>query len=153
MAKDSPPLLPELSRQGRAFSTATVLLHAAVGERLGLTPRELKSLELLARRGPMTAGEFAEQACLTPPTVTGLMGRLSRKGFVRRAADPEDGRRVLLEVDPDEGARVAARMGLLTEEMQAVAQRYTAEELRLVLRWMEDVTEACQAATRRLLDE
>ena len=38
----------------RQFSTATVLFHQAVAERLGLGPADHKCLDLLLERGPLT---------------------------------------------------------------------------------------------------
>src|SRR2546429_5265746 len=50
-------LLAALNEAARRQSTATVLFHAAVAERLGLSATDHKYADLIARQGPMTAGE------------------------------------------------------------------------------------------------
>src|SRR2546425_489920 len=52
-------LLAALNEAARRQSTATVLFHAAVAERLGLSATDHKYADLIARQGPMTAGELA----------------------------------------------------------------------------------------------
>ena len=49
-------LLEELALAGRAMSAATVMFHATVAERQGLSATEEKALDLLERFGPLTAG-------------------------------------------------------------------------------------------------
>jgi len=78
----------------RESSTAGVLLHAALAERLGLTPTDHKTLEVLDRLGPQTAGEIAAHTGLAAASITSLLDRLEAKGFVRRERDTTDRRRV-----------------------------------------------------------
>jgi DNA-binding MarR family transcriptional regulator len=93
-------LVAQLDQAGRAMSTVAVLFHTAVSEKCGLSVSEEKALDLLQRFGPMTAGELSEKSGLAKASVTGLIDRLERKGFARRAADESDGRRERVEVAP-----------------------------------------------------
>lgn len=83
-----------------ASSTTAVFFHTAVAEQFGLGATEEKTLLLLQGRGPMTAGEIAQATGLTTASVTSLVDRLERKGFVRRLRDKADRRRVIVEVEP-----------------------------------------------------
>jgi hypothetical protein len=60
---------------------------------------DVKSLagRIRKRFGPMSAGEIAKWTGFTAASVTDLVDRLERKGFVRRASDPADRRRVMIE--------------------------------------------------------
>src|SRR6059036_501995 len=60
----------------------------------GLSPLEAQILALLARRGPLAAGSIATGLGLTPPTVSGSLAALERKGLVGRRRDFHDARRV-----------------------------------------------------------
>ena len=84
------------------FSTATVLFHHSVAERLGLGPTDHKCLGLLVQRGPMTGSRLGAITGLTSGAITGVAGRLEKAGLVRREPDPADGRKQLL-VPVDEG--------------------------------------------------
>jgi DNA-binding MarR family transcriptional regulator len=62
------------------------------------------ALSALWLHGPphrMTAGELAERIVQTSGGATKTMQRLVSRGLVRRVADPDDGRRSLLELTPD----------------------------------------------------
>ena len=89
---------------GRVIGAEAVLFHAALSARMGLSPVEEKTLDVLQREGPLTAGELSKHTGLAPPSVTGLINRLEKKGFVRRVADDEDGRRVRVAVVPASAA-------------------------------------------------
>jgi DNA-binding MarR family transcriptional regulator len=90
-------LLERLALVGREHSDATVLFHSTIAGLLDLHPTDYKTLGILDRRGPQSAGELAEHTGLAPASVTNLIDRLEAKGFVRRVADPEDRRRTMVE--------------------------------------------------------
>lgn len=85
-------------------STLAVFFHAAIAEQVGLGPTDEKTLFLLRGMGSLTAGEIAQHTGLTTASVTNLIDRLERKGFVQRVRDASDRRRVI--VQPNE-ARLA----------------------------------------------
>src|SRR5947207_3712237 len=80
----------------RRHSTAVVLFHHAVAERLGLGPADHKCLDLLRERGAITGSELAAITGLTSGAVTGVVARLERAGYLRREPDPYDGRKQIL---------------------------------------------------------
>jgi DNA-binding MarR family transcriptional regulator len=80
----------------RRHSTAAVLFHHAVAERLGLGPADHKCLDLLRERGAMTGSELAAITGLTSGAISGVVARLERAGYLRRKPDPHDGRMQIL---------------------------------------------------------
>jgi DNA-binding MarR family transcriptional regulator len=144
-------LLDRLMTAGRAQSAATVLFHSTVAALQGLSATEEKALDLLDRFGPMTAGELAERSGLAPPSVTGLINRLERKGFARRVPNPGDRRSVLVEVDPE---RVFASMAPLFEDwvgsLHELYAGYTDEQLELILHFLNEAARRQQEATTKL---
>src|SRR2546428_6403111 len=83
-------LLAAMNEAARRKTTATVLFHAAVAERLGLSATDHKYADLIARQGPMTAGELADRAGLTTGAITGVLDRLEQAGWGPRERDPHD---------------------------------------------------------------
>lgn len=81
----------------RELGAAAVVFQAALADSRGLSLVEARTLDMLARSGPLTAGELSTRSRLAPASVTGLVDRLVRKGVVRRGPHPRDGRRVLIE--------------------------------------------------------
>jgi DNA-binding MarR family transcriptional regulator len=125
-------ILEELARVGRQHSDASVLFHAAMASRLGLHPTDYKALSILERLGAMTAGDLSRHSGLATASVTNLIDRLERRGFVRRVDDPRDRRRVLVEASVD---RVAAARKLFESTRKSLTrlyERYTVPELAAI---------------------
>jgi DNA-binding MarR family transcriptional regulator len=85
----------------RRNSTATVLFHHALAERLGLGPTDHKCLDLLRERAPLTASELAAITGLTSGAITGVVARLERSGRLRREPHPHDRRKQVLRPTPE----------------------------------------------------
>src|SRR6266436_276162 len=77
-----------VGRLVRRHSTAVVLFHHAVAERLGIGPTDHKCLDLLRERGAITGSELAGLTGLTTGAITGVVARLETAGFLRRKPDP-----------------------------------------------------------------
>src|SRR5437763_16981351 len=82
----------------RRHSTAVVLFHHAVAERLGLGPTDHKCLDLLRERGAMAGSDLSAITGLTSGAITGVVARLEQAGYVRREPDPDDGRKQILHL-------------------------------------------------------
>src|ERR1700722_20308104 len=82
---------------GKRLSTATIMFHSAVADRMGLSVTDAKCRSILVQLGPMTAGVIAQRLGLTTGAVTGVIDRLVAAKLVRRVGDPADRRRVVVE--------------------------------------------------------
>jgi DNA-binding MarR family transcriptional regulator len=133
-------LIAALMQAGRANSDATVLFHTAVAERVGLNPTDHKVMSILERLGPMPAGEIARQSGLATPSVTALVDRLERRGFVQRRPDPGDRRKVIVEAAPGGVARIAPLVAGRRGAMAKLLARYSEDELAAILDFLERST-------------
>jgi DNA-binding MarR family transcriptional regulator len=140
----------ELLAAGRVMSGAAVMFHTAVAEKQGLSATEVKTLDLLKRFGPLTAGELASKSGLAPPSVTGLIDRLEKKGFVRRETDAADGRRVRVHVRDEQLASFAPLFNELVAEMERLCAGYAVEEIELVTRFLLEAARRQQACAAKL---
>lgn len=73
-----------------------MMFHGAIADQHSLTATDTRTLELLDRLGPQSAGEIAAHTGLAATSVTALIDRLEARGLVRRAADANDRRKVLV---------------------------------------------------------
>src|SRR5260370_33542480 len=87
-----------VGRLARRHSTAVVLFHHAVAERLGPGPTDHKCLALLRERGAMAGSDLGASTGLTSGSIHGVVGRLERAGYLRREPDPHDGRKQILHL-------------------------------------------------------
>src|SRR5712691_12922080 len=85
-----------VGRLARQHSTAVVLFHHAVAERLGLGLTDHKCLDLLRERGAMAGSDLSAITGLTSGAITGVVARLERAGYLCREPDPHDGRKQIL---------------------------------------------------------
>jgi DNA-binding MarR family transcriptional regulator len=79
------------------MSTETILFHQALADILNLHITDHRCLYFLHSYGAMPAGRLAELTGLTTAAVTGIIDRLEEAGYVRRANDPKDRRRTIVE--------------------------------------------------------
>src|SRR5919202_4830619 len=86
---------------------AVVALRAA-GSRGGLSLTAAATLAHLQRSGPARLTELAVAEGVSQPSMTALVARMADQGLVVRAADPRDGRAVVLSLSA-EGERLLAR--------------------------------------------
>lgn len=76
-------------------------LVAGVARRHGLSHAALNALAVIeGAGGPLPTGEVSARMHITTGTTTTVLDTLERNGYVRRLADPDDRRRVLVDVTP-----------------------------------------------------
>jgi DNA-binding MarR family transcriptional regulator len=145
-------LLQVLGQEARQFSTATIMLHAAIAERLGLNITDHKAADLLTRLGPMSAGELAEHTGLTTGAVTGIIDRLEKAGFARRENDPHDRRRVIVRIamKPELERRVNQLFEPLSRATAELAGAYSDRELAVILDFMKKARAMSQERIAKL---
>lgn len=72
-----------------------------VARRYGLSHAALNALAVIeGAGGPIPTGEVSARMHITSGTMTTVLDTLERNGYVRRLADPDDRRRVLVDVTP-----------------------------------------------------
>ncbi|MFF3568021.1 MarR family winged helix-turn-helix transcriptional regulator [Nocardia jiangxiensis] len=123
----------QLTIAAQRNATDAVMLHQAVADRLGLHVTDLRCLNLLRLGGPATPGELAARTGLTTGAVTRLIDRLIKSGFVTRAHDEHDRRRVIISLSADRTGEIARHYEPLAREFGRVMGDYSAEQLELIL--------------------
>ena len=140
----------QLARAARRHSTATVLYHHAVAERLGLGPSDHKCLDLLLQHGELTGSRLARMTGLTTGAVTGVVARLEAAGFLHRRPDPADGRRQLLRPVPERVEEVAAVFAEDGPDPDRLTAGMTREQVDAVLAFLSRATDELEACASRL---
>jgi DNA-binding MarR family transcriptional regulator len=143
-------LVAALSRAGRAQSDATVMFHSAVAERMGLSVTEQKTISILDRLGPLSAGEIAAQTGLATASVTSLIDRLEAKGFAYRLRDQKDRRRVIVALRPERLSAIGPLFDSLARSFLDLVATYQDEELDVILNFMEEATDLLRRETAKL---
>ena len=134
-------------------STLAVFFHAAIAEQVGLGPTDEKTLFLLRGRGSLTAGEIAQHTGLTTASVTNLIDRLERKGFVQRVRDASDRRRVIVQPNDARLAELDQIFGRAVGTFDSVLDAYDDAQLATILDFLDRATEYSRSVITRLQQE
>ena len=146
----SPPDLSAEDQLHRDLATAIVTFHEAVARRLGVTAADQRVLGVLGRMGVATPSQLAESTGLTTGAITGIVDRLERAGFAKRAPNPADRRSILVHACNEEalGKVMGPIFGALTVAMAALRDRYTPTQLEAIYAYLGETTEILRAQTR-----
>jgi DNA-binding MarR family transcriptional regulator len=128
------------------------LLNHQVGAKVALKDVDLDCLELIARRGPLSPSTLARSAGLHPATVTGILDRLQRGGWIVRERDPEaaDRRAVAVRAVRGRNAELFRLYAGMNTAMDELCAGYTDAELELLADFLRRTTDAGRVATDEL---
>jgi DNA-binding MarR family transcriptional regulator len=134
----------------RELSIQLSLLNHQVGARLELRDVDLDCLDVINRHGPLSPGALARRAGLHPATMTGILDRLERGGWVVRERDPADRRAVKVRALRDRAGEVIRLFAGMNGAMDDLCAGYTDEQLALIDDFLRRTTAAGDAATAKL---
>jgi DNA-binding MarR family transcriptional regulator len=136
----------------RQLSNQLSLLNHHVGARLGLKDVDLDCLDLIDRYGPMSPSALARRAGLHPATMTGVLDRLQRDGWITRDRDPAatDRRAVAVRAVRDRGGELYRLYAGMNGALDRSCAGYTETELELLADFLRRTTEAGRDATDEL---
>ncbi len=135
---------------GQTASTETALFHQAAAAQYGIGITDLKTISTLQQEGPMTAGQIAKRLSLTGGAVTNIIDRLEKGGFVKRAPDAHDRRKVIVVLNLNalqKGAKAYQSMGNAFEKLFAT---YSTRELELLVGFYQRSIEITKAEISKL---
>jgi homoprotocatechuate degradation regulator HpaR len=103
--------LPRLLLQARE----AVMTHTRPSLREhGLSDQQWRVLRVLGEHGTVETGRIAREAFILGPSLTGVLARMERDGLIRRARDPADQRRTVVEATP-KGTRMVSKLSRAIE--------------------------------------
>ena len=128
-------------------------LNHSVGARLEVKVTDLECLDLISRYGPLSPSDLARRSGQHPATMTGILDRLERGGWIERGRDPSDRRGVLISVARGRAGQVL-RLYLVDSGMNAamddILAGYGDGELELLADFLRRTAAAGQAAAGKL---
>jgi DNA-binding MarR family transcriptional regulator len=131
-------LIDRLVTAFRAAGNLDSAFDNLAAERLGVNRTDLHCLNAIENAGGLTAGQLAAEAGLTTGAVTGVVDRLERAGLARRVLDPDDRRRVRIEVTPAFRDRAGEIWGPVRADWDAtLAARFTVADLVRIIAFLE----------------
>lgn len=136
---DEERLRGEIMTSVLRFIAGVVVHNTAVAQRVGMGASDLQFVSLLNLNGPLTPGNLAELTGLTTGTVTGVIDRLEKGGFVSRVRDTGDRRKVLVTPVPEGMAKLAQEYAVHGDHSDAVLATRNAEDLKVIADFLADM--------------
>src|SRR5690349_11768030 len=145
-------LIATIKESLREMSTQLSLLNHHVSARLDLKDVDLNCLDLLARHGPLSPTALARRAGLHPATVTGILDRLERGGWVVRDRDPGASDRRAVAVRPlrERGAELYRLYSGMNASLEEICAGYADAELEVLADFLRRTTNAGRSAAATL---
>jgi DNA-binding MarR family transcriptional regulator len=141
-------LVAKLGLQVRQMGAQSVMTSQIVAARFGLHTTDLECLDLIYLKKAVSAGELAAATGLTSGAMTALIDRLDRAGYVERADDPEERRRVLVRLKPVAIAPIKAVYAPIQKRMFRLWSSYSERELEVIADFLSrsrELAVACAA--------
>jgi DNA-binding MarR family transcriptional regulator len=136
----------------RELSNQISLLNHQVGARVEIRDIDLDCLDLLSQHGPLSPSALAKRAGLHPATVTGILDRLERGGWVARERDAEDRRAVVVRALPGRASELYGLYSGMNGSMDEILAGYSAAELELLADFLKRSIVAGRSATQKLAE-
>ena len=137
----------------RDLSVQMALLNQRISGRLDLRGTDLQCLDLVDRHGPLSPSALARRAGLHPATMTGVIDRLERGGWVARDRGTADRRAVLIRALRDRNSELLHLYSGMNTALDQICAGYSDAELRLLADFLNRTAHAGQTATDELASD
>jgi len=134
----------------RKMGAQSVITSRTVADRFGMHMTDLEVLDLIFLREQVSAGELADATGLTSGSVTALIDRLEKAGYVERCDDPSDRRKVLVRIRHDNIEPIKATYVSMQKRMFALWSAYGARDLEVIADFLSRSTELAVACCKDL---
>jgi DNA-binding MarR family transcriptional regulator len=122
-------------------------LHSKKLEReSGLTGPQLLVMQIIYEEGPLTSGVLARSVSLSQATVTTILDRLEKKGYLTRERDTEDKRKVWVQLSDNGKQALQNAPTLLQESFVSSFAQLKDWEQSLILSSLQRIASMMQAS-------
>lgn len=144
-APDPPQLRTVLAL--RRLGSALAATNRAVGGALGIKDTDLAVLDVLHQEGPLTPTQLARRTRTHPATMTGVLGRLERGGWIERRPDAADRRSVRIRAAGV--SRLAEVYARADEELAGLTADWSDERVAALIGFLDEAS----GVANRLADD
>jgi DNA-binding MarR family transcriptional regulator len=130
----------------RKFIAAVIFFNSQNAEKVGLGLTDMQMLNMLQLNGPATPRQLGLWTGLSSGGVTVALDRLEKAGYLRREANPDDRRSVLITLVPARMRKLAALYEGVERETRRLLATLPERDLEVVIRFFE-VLEAGRFST------
>jgi DNA-binding MarR family transcriptional regulator len=134
----------------RSYQRSVDAFDEVVAEYLRVNRTDLRALDVLLEQGQATPGYLADALGLTTGSITAMLDRLEKMGYVERRPDPADRRRIAVRPTARVGSLAGRIYGPLAEAGGRMLARYSKSELELLIRVLQETQAEQERQTERV---
>lgn len=104
-----------------------------------LTEQQWRIIRILRQQGELESHQLASLACILKPSMSGVLARLERDGYVRRWRSTEDQRRVFVRLTDQGQQRFVEMSGDMERNYRRLVDQFGEEKLTQLLSLLDDL--------------
>jgi DNA-binding MarR family transcriptional regulator len=143
-------LTSEIERSLRSLTTELVLLNQQVGDQVALSLGDFQCIDLIDRISPVSPTALAHRTGIHPATLTGILDRLERGGWVIRERDPVDRRGVVVRALRRRSGEVVRLYAGMLDRIAEICADLDEPELEVVAGFLRRTIDAGRSATEEI---
>jgi len=128
------------------------MFQETLAGKLGLNATDYRCLEVILRKGSMTAKTLAEELRLTTGAITGIADHLERAGYVERLENPADRRSVIISPTVTEKALDKKLGNTILDYRAAMSKlfaKYDKEQTAAIVDFLKEFNQILKSQTSR----
>jgi DNA-binding MarR family transcriptional regulator len=131
----------------RELSVQLSLLNHLISAHFDLRDTDFDCLDVIKRHGPLSPSALARRVGLRAATMTGVLDRLERGGWIERERDPLDRRAVVLRARRERNPELFRLYTGMNTSMDELMTDYTVDQLETIADFLRRTAEAGKSAT------
>lgn len=132
----------------RRQSRSSVLLRQAIAKKHGLNASDAECLDFLLDNGYASATDIVRYTGLTKGSVTTMLDRLERRGFIKREVSDKDRRGIVVGVNVDALAPMITDYGRLSQATYELFESYDTRQQKLICSYLDRSADLYQELLR-----
>lgn len=142
--------IAEAKQSLRELRVELAILNHRVGSLSEVRDVDLDCLDVITRHGPVSPTTLARRIGVQPATMTGILDRLERGGWIVRTRDQRDRRAVMVRDAPDRQRDIFRLYEGMNNSLDEILESYSDDQIDLVVDFLRRCTRAGQSAADRL---
>jgi DNA-binding MarR family transcriptional regulator len=132
----------------REMAVVMTVLNLRAGEQVGLRDVELKALDVLLRDGAMSAKALGLRLGMHPATMTGILDKLEKSGWITRERSPEDRRVVLIQPVRTRVGEIVRLFTPMNLKATDLLDRYDTDQLDTIAKFLDNMVDMAKEASK-----
>jgi DNA-binding MarR family transcriptional regulator len=145
--------IAEAKQSLRELRIELSVLNHRVGSRSEIKDVDFDCLDVITRHGPISPTTLARRIGVHLATMTGILDRLERGGWIVRDRDQRDRRAVLVRGVPGKQRDIIELYGGMNSSLDEILDSYSDDQIDLVVDFLRRCTQAGQSATDQLAND